>query len=624
MSAMRDHIIRMKEIAKSLPEAPGVYLMKNAQEKIIYIGKAKSLRARVRSYFLESADHSAKTKFLVRQIQRIETILTGSEVEAFLLEASLIKKHRPKYNIRLKDDKSYPYIRVSMADEFPRLYLARKVKKDGALYFGPYTTGTAVWGTIRFLNQTFRIRDCKDAFMRSRKRPCMTHQIGRCSAPCVKLVSSTQYRADLEPALLFLKGRDQQTLKALNREMKTAAVGERFEAAAKIRDSIRAIESVLEKQSVVSAMSELDQDAIGYFGDDRGTMIQIVHIRAGRLIGTRFHFLPLIDSSQPDEDPREWLLSFLNQYYEEAIVPDELILPIDIGRDLSRLLEAVFKERNEKLCRVRFPTDDDRRRLLEIANQNAKESFGRHVDFAEAKSKALEEIQAKLGLNRIPKRIECYDISTFQGSETVASQVVFIDGVPSKDDYRRYRIQTVDGTDDFRSMFEVISRRLAHTEWDDPDLIVIDGGKGQLNAVMRALSDLGRSELAVVGLAKARTRSDFSSQAVESSEERFFIPGRSNPIVFRSSSEAYRILVGLRDEAHRFAITYHRKLREASSIESALDSILGLGEVKKKRLLSAYSSIDAIRESTAEELSQVEGIDKDLAVRIIAALKTQA
>lgn len=613
-------IEELKEKVREFPQLPGVYLMKNAAEKIIYVGKAKSLRARVRSYLNDSGDHSHKTRFLIRNIRSIDTILTKTEVEAFLLEASLIKKHRPRYNIRLKDDKSYPYIRVSMSDAFPRLYLARKVKKDGAMYFGPYTSGNAVWGTIRFLNRTFLIRDCKDAFFATRKRPCMSHQIGRCKAPCVNFVTKEEYAQDINQAVQFLRGRDRQIVRDLTKSMKEASGAERYEAAARFRDSIEAVKAVLERQAMVNDTTDLDQDVVGYYGDERGTLVETIHIRSGRVIGNKGHFLPLLDPNSPDEDIREWLATYLNQYYDEALIPDELLLPTDLGREINQLIAAVFEERSGRKVKIRFPTDSVGHRLLEMANSNAKEHFGTHVDKSEAKRKGLLEIQERLKLPAIPLRIECYDISTFQGAETVASQVVFEDGVPNKDQYRRYKINTVIGTNDFESMREVLSRRFAHDELDTPDLVVIDGGKGQLGIAMEVLKEINRPDIPIVGLAKARTDADFQSSEVRASEERFFLPGRQNPVLFKPGSEAFRILVGIRDEAHRFAITYHRKLRESTSLESELDQVPGLGPVKKKALLTKFASVDAIRNADAEDIAKIKGFNRASAEALLQEL----
>ncbi len=613
----------LREKIREFPQSSGVYLMKSSIDKIIYIGKAKNIRSRVRSYFSESPDHTPKTRLLVKQICEVEYILTKTEVEAFLLEASLIKKHRPKYNIRLKDDKSYPYIKISWSDDFPRLYLARKVKRDGDLYFGPYTSGGAVHGTIRFLNQTFLIRDCTDAVFKTRKRPCLTHQIGRCTAPCVQLVTQESYKEDVSGAIAFLKGRDKSVLKQLTQRMKENSAEERFEVAGKLRDSISAVKSVLEKQSVINASSEKDQDAVGFFGDDRGTLIETLHIRQGRVIGTRAHFFPLLDSKDSLEDPREWLVSFLNQYYDDNIIPDEVLLPVDIGSDLVKLFGAVLKERKGNEVTVRYATDEKGRSLVFMANENAKSHFDRHVTKSEEKQRGLEEIQEKLGLKSLPLRIECYDISTFQGKETVASQVVFEEGVPSKENYRRYRIRTVVGTDDYASMKEVLERRFKHTEYEDPQLIVVDGGKGQLQVAVRLLQEIGRQDIPVVGLAKSRSQGTFQDAEITATEERFYLPGRSNPVVFRPSTEAFQILVGIRDEAHRFAITYHRKIRESTSLESELDFVVGLGEKRKRDLLKKFQHVEALRAASVEEIMEVRGFNRVLAERILLQLNDQ-
>lgn len=610
----------LREKVGDFPTQSGVYLWKSEGDKIIYVGKAKNLKNRVRSYFSEAKDVAPKTRFLMRNVQDVDYILTKTEVEAFLLEASLIKKHRPKYNIRLKDDKTYPYIKLSWADEYPRLYLARKVKRDGSQYFGPYTSGGAVHETIRFLNRTFKIRDCTDAVLRTRKRPCMTHQIGRCTAPCVGLVTTEEYRSDLEGARSFLRGQDKKLIKTLSERMFTAAEEERFETAARLRDSVSAIKAILEKQNVINASSDRDQDAVGYYGDERGTLIETVHVRGGRVIGTRPHFFPLLDPKDPSEDPREWLVSFLNQYYEDNIVPDELLLPVEIGGDLIKLLEAVLQERRGERVVVRFAAEGKGGSLVDMANKNAESHFQKYVTKSEEKKKGLEEIQAKLGLTQLPTRIECFDISTFQGAETVASQVVFEDGVPSKENYRRYKIKTVEGINDYASMKEVLSRRFGHAEYEVPQLIVVDGGKGQLAVAVKILEEIGHSQIPVVGLAKARTQGEFSDSEVTATEERFFLPGRANPVVFRPSTEAFQILVGLRDEAHRFAITYHRKLREATSLESELDFVVGLGEKRKRDLLRKFPSVEAIRAASVEELAELSGFNRILAERILLQL----
>ena len=610
----------LKEKIKEYPTQSGVYLMKNLADKIIYVGKAKNLRARVRSYFQDSKDHSTKTRVLVSHIREVEYILTKTEVEAFLLEASLIKKHRPKYNIRLKDDKAYPYIKLSWSDDYPRLYLSRKVRKDGGLYFGPYTKGLAVQGTIKFLNRTFKIRDCTDSVFKTRKRPCMTHQIGRCTAPCVNLISKEDYREEVEGAKNFLRGQDKRVIKQLTERMKLAANEEKFEVAARLRDSITSVKAILEKQAVINATSDKDQDAIGFHGDDRGCLIETVHVRQGRVLGTRAHYFPMLDPHDPSEDPREWLISFLNQYYEDNVIPEEVLLPVEVGADMMKLMEAVLKERSGADVVVRLGTGEKASSLVEMANQNAQAHFEKYVTKSEEKRRGLEEIKERLGLPHLPLRIECYDISNFQGEESVASQVVFEDGVPSKENYRRYKIKTVEGSNDFASMKEVLSRRFRHTEYDDPQLVVVDGGKGQLSAAVKILKDIGRDDITVVGQAKARVQGEFSDSEVLSTEERFFIPGRQNPVVFKNNSEAHHILVGIRDEAHRFAITYHRKLREATSLESSLDFVVGLGEKRKKELLKVYPDVQAIKAAEVEDLAKIPGFNRVLAERILLQL----
>ncbi len=617
---MRIRFDELKERVKDFPTQAGVYLMKNQADKIIYVGKAKSLKSRVRSYFTDSKDHSPKTKILVSHIYELEYILTKTEVEAFLLEASLIKKHRPKYNIRLKDDKSYPYIKLSWKDKFPRLYLARRVIKDGSLYFGPYTSGYAVHGTIRFLNRTFKVRDCTDAVFKTRKRPCMTHQIGRCTAPCVNLVSEDEYRSDMDGAKAFLKGNDKKVLKDLRERMKKASSDERFEVAGRLRDSIESVKAILEKQAVINASSDKDQDVVGFFGDERGTLIETVHIRQGRMIGTRSHFFPMLDPHDPLEDAREWLVSFLNQYYEDNIIPEEVLLSVDVGQDLNKLMMAVLKERSGNEITVKMGTSEKAQALIEIANQNAKAHFEKYVTKSIEKTKGLEEIKDKMGLGELPVRIECFDISNFQGKESVASQVVFEDGVPSKENYRRYKIKTVEGPNDYASMKEVLQRRFQHKEYEDPQLIVIDGGKGQLNVALKILEEIGRSDIPVVGLAKARVQGAFSDADVQSSEERFFLKGRQNPVIFKPNSEAHHILVGIRDEAHRFAITYHRKLREATTLESELDMVVGLGEKRKKELLKVFPDVQAIKAASPEQIAEIKGFHRVLAERILLQL----
>ncbi len=566
--------VQLREKIQEFPMQSGVYLMKNSTSKIIYVGKAKNLRARVKSYFLNSQDLTPKTKLLVHNIRSIEYILTKTEVEAFLLEASLIKKHRPKYNIRLKDDKNYPYIKVSLNDKFPRLYLSRNVKRDGSFYFGPFTKGAAVTHTIRYLNQTFQIRDCSDAELSSRKRPCLNFQMERCSAPCVKFIDSQTYKKDIQLVLKFLKGENKKLLKDLQDKMFQASEDEKYELAARTRDHIKSISAILEKQTVVSANSNSDKDFIFYTGDENGCWIQMLFIRNGRVIGTKGQLLNSINPQDPMEEPKEWFVSFLNQYYEDNIIPDNVNVCVDLGGDIFKLLEAVLNERkNQNIdlktqVRVEFCKNKEDTTLMEMTEKNALEAFDKYKTQQAGVKVALEEIQKKFHLPTYPHRIECYDISHFQGSNIVASQVVFEDGEPAKQHYRKYQIKTLTDSNDFAALAEVLSRRLNHNEWDKPDLVILDGGKGQLSAVVKIFEEKNITNWPLVAMAKARTESNFENSEVESSQERFFLPHRQNPVLFRSNSKALKILMHIRDEAHRFAITYHREKREASSFST--------------------------------------------------------
>ncbi len=491
----------------------------------------------------------------------------------------------------------------------------------GSIYFGPYTSGLSVRETIRFLNKTFKIRDCTDSFFATRTRPCISHQIGQCTAPCVDLISKEAYHADIESCLSFLKGRDTKILKELTKRMKTAASEERFEHAARLRDSIQAIERIWERQTVVSINKDYDQDVVAFVGDERGTLIETLHVRGGRVIGSRPHFLAGFNFNAETEDARDWLTSFLNQFYLDNIIPDEIVLQVDLGMDIAKLLQAVFIERQNKKARVTVATGSEGKKILDLAMTNANAHFQDAVTKADQQAKGLEQIQQKFGLAAPPRRIECFDISNFHGGENVASQVVFEEGLPRKSDYKRYKIRTVEGSNDFAAMKEVLSRRFAHTEWEEPDLVVVDGGKGQLNMAVEVLKEIGRTDIPVVGMAKARTQGEFHDQEVVASQERFFLPGRQNPVTFPTHAEAYHILVGIRDEAHRFAITYHRKLRENRTLTSVLDEITGLGEKRKKALLKRFGTIDDIKKAAVEELTDVSGMNRVIAERVLIQLK---
>lgn len=609
----------LKLFVSLLPKEPGVYLMKNIADVVIYVGKAKNLRNRVRSYFQNSKDLPVKVKHLVSHIVKIDFIVTQTEVEAFLLEASLIKKNRPRYNIRLKDDKSYPYIKCTTGEDYPRLYLVRKVKKDRAFYYGPYASSFAVRKTMQFLNQTFNIRDCSNGFMQTRKRPCLTYDMGRCQAPCVDYVSKDDYRKNIDKAIDFLEGDNKVVLKSLNAEMLHYAENESFEVAAKIRDQIRSIDAILEKQAMVSD-DRIDTDLVAYFSNEHGALVEIVSVRKGRVIGSRPYFFNKNNLGAEYEDQRHWVISFLNHYYDDNLIPDRIILPIAVGVELEKLFKDVLKSRTHRTVSVSHIAIKHEKNLQLLAEKNAHLHFDQFAKKSAQRDEGLKLIQEKLKLPDLPRRIECYDISNFQGQQSVASQVVFYDGSPSKEDYRKYKIKTVQGANDFESMKEVLKRRFSHKEYPDPQMILVDGGKGQLKLALEALKEVGREDIPIRSLAKARTDSDFENVEVKGTDERFFIPGRQNPVIFRNNTEAFRILVQLRDEAHRFAIEFHRKLRDQESFSSVLDQIPGLGPKKRETLDRFFPDMTQLMAASQAQLERLPGFPKALAKRIYEAL----
>ena len=538
--------------------------MKDINSHIIYIGKARNLKSRVQSYF--SNDKSFKNTFLIPRIHYIDYILTDTEVEAYLLEASLVKKHKPRYNVRLKDDKSYPYIRCSIEESFPRFYVERRVKKKGSLYFGPYTEAFFARRMVRFLNEQFKVRDCSNHFMKGRDKPCLTYHIGCCTAPCVNKVNKKDYFQQVKKSLIFLKGKGQSVLKDMEEQMQKLSAEERFEEAARIRDRIKAIEFCWEKQSVVT-QKQKNLDVIAFYNEKKATLFQILNIRAGAVVGHRFHYESHFFS--------DYFCSFITQYYMDNLIPDLILLSNESsnkqeGSVLFSTLEKILCKAQEKLngtrskvC-VREPKGSVEKKLMEMAFKNAQSHFEEQHFKKQSLIQGLEMIQKKFHLKKLPERIECFDVSHFQGKDQVASQVVFEEAVPKKEDYRKYKIKMVKGIDDFASIKEVLDRRFKHSEYLDPHLLVVDGGKGQLQKALLVLKDAGREEIPVVAMAKARVKSDFTSKEINTSKERFFLPGRKNPVVFPTDSEALRILIHLRDEAHRFAITYHRRLAQKS------------------------------------------------------------
>ena len=606
---MKDKIARLRKRAGELPSLPGVYLMKKKEDQILYIGKAKSLKSRVTAYFNNSSS-SLKTEFLMGQTKQIDYILTENEVEAFLLEAVLIKKHKPRYNVRLKDDKSYPYIRFSEKDEYPRFYFERRVKNSKDIYFGPYTEGFTVWTLLDFLNQNFHLRDCSDSDFKSRKRPCLNFDMGICPAPCVKKISQKEYKKNCQKALSFLRGRSKSLVKQLQTEMKQASDELKFEWAGQLRDHLQAIERI-ELSQVVYQKSDKDKDVAVLQFSKKGFLIEVLHFRKGRLIGNRFQFFKKIQAQE------DILLSFLNQYYSENLIPDELIVKLPIKISKLKTLEKVLSRQKKSACKVLYKFTSEDSLLVKRAEINAFNHLTNEINKAEDRQGLLKEIQRKFHLSKPPIRMECYDISHWQGCESIGSGVVFEEGQPFKKDYRLYTVRTVSDGDDYQALKEVLSRRLEQAKYKKPDFILIDGGKGQLKAIQKVLIDLGKEDWPVASLAKDRVKAkgNYSAQT-ESTGERFYLPGRKNPITFSPRSKALKVLLHLRDEAHRFAITSHRKKRDRAFLKGDLDSIKGLSPQIKQKLLKRCGSIESLKKMTEKELADLSFVSKPLAKKI--------
>ncbi len=553
------------EKAKSLATSPGVYLMKH-ENGVIYVGKAKSLRSRVSSYFQPIVHEHPRTELMLQTVQEFEVIHTETENEALVLECTLIKRFKPKFNVRLKDDKHYPYIKVPTDIDFPRLEWTRKVNSEHARYFGPFPSGYAARIVLRLLTETFHLRDCSDNTFSHRSRACILYQMGQCSAPCVAKISKVEYQASVQQAIEILEGKSDAFLQQLKLKMDEAALDERFEDAARIRDQIQSVQIVSQTQSVVDADVRVDQDVFAFARNDHAAHGVVLQVRGGKLIAVKHYNLQNFDSSIEDN---EILYDILTQHVlllssDHDILKVKDVLMLELPSDSSLLEEALE-------ITIHTPVTDVQKQLVNVAQTNARYAL-ENVRKGEGGHgiSALEEVQEKLGLDHLPRRIECYDISNTQGEESVASRVVFIDGTPDKTLYRKYKIKTVTGADDFKSMREVFERRFSKmdvgTGNEKPDLVVVDGGKGQLAQAQAIFNELEIQGVNLVGLAKARTESNFRSKEVESSMERIFIPNRVNPVPLYPHTKAYKILTHIRDEAHRFAITFHRSLRDKKSM----------------------------------------------------------
>ena len=584
---------------KMLPEKSGVYIMHDATDRVIYVGKAVVLKNRVRSYFRESGQHSVKVQALVSHVERIETIVTDSEIEALILECNLIKKYRPRYNIMLKDDKTYPYLKVTLQEDFPRLFVTRRVLKDGAAYYGPYADVGAMHATVKLLRGMFPIRKCRTM---NPDRPCLQYHIKRCLAPCAGYISKEAYRRMVENICLVLDGKTADLKRSLKEQMQQAAETLDFENAARLRDQLQAVERLDEQQKAVLGAG--DMDIVGYAADNFSVCLQLFFVRAGKLIGRKEFFLPVGDTEP------EVVAAFVKQYYyqEDIFIPKEILLSVLPEASENAVLAEWLTARAGHKVELLQPQRGDKAKLMKLACENAqkliqeKERIGQLQQ--ESNLQAAEDLQQAIGVEHPLERMECFDISHTQGAETVASMVVFKDGAASKGDYRRFKLLSTEGKpDDFKSMQEVVYRRYSKYE-DLPSLVIIDGGKGQLSSALEVIRGLGLAELPVIGLAKR--------------EEEIFLEGRSDSIMLDKESAALHLIQRIRDEAHRFAITYHRKLRGKRNLVSILDHVEGIGPKRRQALWQHFSSLDAMKAATVEELAAVEGMNSAAAEKLAA------
>ncbi len=609
----------LKAILDSIPTKTGCYLMKDADSKVIYIGKAVNLRSRVRSYFHKSAQRDNKTALLVNNIHDIEWIVVDSELEALILEMNLIKKHRPRYNVRLKDDKRYPYIKVHWADPFPKVTVTRKMSKDGSRYFGPYTSVWAVHKTLDILRKVFPYLTCDRVITGEDERACLYYDIKLCNAPCIGKIDQDNYRQMINDLCSFLNGRTESIVGRLRIDMEKASEEMRFETAGSIRDQLRAIENIVQRQKVVSN-TYLDSDVIAMARSDREACVQVFFIRSGKLIGREYFMMENTEGSA-DADV---LTEFIKQFYDQAAnVPEQVLLPQEV-EEAKVIGEWLRKRRDGKKVEIKIPRRGKKRELIKLAAKNAYETLNSLQAQWEADrhrhTEALGELQKALDLEKPPNRIECYDISNTQGTAAVGSMVVFEQGVPNKKLYRRFNIRTVEGPDDYASMAEVLQRRFKR--WQNsidqenrpgakadpsfsrlPDLIIVDGGKGQLSSSARIFEDYNLiDKVPLAALAKQ--------------SEEIFLLGKSKSVILKRNSQGMYLVQRIRDEAHRFAITSHRKRRSKAGLASQLDKVPGIGPAKRKALLASFGSLDRIQLASADELKAVKGISANNAANL--------
>jgi len=592
------------------PNDPGVYLMKDAEGKVIYVGKAKNLKKRLSSYFKQSGQKEfrqtdLKTRVLVKKVLSFDTIITRTEKEALILESNLIKQYRPRYNVILKDDKRYPSLRLDIKSQYPSLNIVRKIEKNGAQYFGPFSSSQAVRQTLKIIHKTFKLRKCKTKELKQRSRPCLNYQIGACLAPCCLNVDNKTYNEIVKEVILFLKGRTPELIKKIKKQMTSAARDQDYERAAVLRDKIFALEKILEKQVAVTTDFK-DRDVIAIADSPEISLIALLFVRGGYLVGKmHFSFTKTISTKA------EMVSAFIRQYYEKThFIPQEVLVPIPL--EDTCVLEDWLTAINQKKVRILYPIRGEKTQLVKMAAHNAQNSL---KDLTVSNDAAIDisvRLQKRLRMDKMPERIECFDNSSISGTEPVAGMVVFENGKPNKSLYRKYKIKTVDKQNDYAYMAEILTRRYGKGEKSKPypDLLVVDGGKGHLNIAVSIIKKFKlEKNFEIIGIAK-------KDAARGETNDKVYQPGRANPVNFGREGDLLLFLQKIRDEAHRFAIFFHRKRRDKKSIHSVFDTVSGIGKKRKEILLKHFGSIDRISKATLEELISLPGIDRKIAEEI--------
>jgi len=590
---------------RQVSQRPGVYIMKNAGNQILYVGKAANLKKRLQSYFIKSGPSDPKTRALVSNIAHFEVVITATEKEALILEANLIRRHKPRYNIVLKDDKRYPLLRLNLKHPYPNLQIVRRISKDGARYFGPYASAGAVRQTLRIINRTFMLRKCKDKEYKLRRRPCLHFQMKACMAPCCLDVATSRYKRLVNEVSFFLNGRTPDLIRTLKVEMTEEAQQQRFEEAAALRDKIIALERTLEKQ-VIASTDLKDRDVIAMTEGEGPFVVMMLFVRGGFILGSRhFEFADTISTRD------EIWESFLRQYYEKNhYVPIEILVSAPLEKIV--LVEEMLARLKGRKVVIRFPKRGEKRRLMLLAMENAETKLRDHLSSMDMDEDLLSCLQQRLNLRHLPERIECFDNSSIGGKSPVSGMVVFEKGQPAKEFYRTYKLRTLKANDDYAYMAEVLQRRFtSHTNQDPfPDLLMVDGGKGQLNIAVSIIKDLGLDgAFDIIGIAK---KDEERGEEVD----KIYKSGRMNPLPLWRDKEAQLLLQNIRDEAHRFAIGFHRRQRSKALMRSELDGVEGIGSRRKKALLRHFGSIENIRKATVEELTAVRGMNKRVAMNV--------